>query len=103
MFSGLPFYCCVEQFLALKNLVEVSKLVQHELLNYKSHCIFFTKPYKGRHNFSHIYLFLRIHGFQDPGFLGSNFFWVQIFQGPGPGFRSSPWKYQVFCILSARS
>ena len=79
MFSGLPFYCCVEQFLALKNLVEVSKLVQHELLNYKSHCIFFTKPYKGRHNFwSHIYLFLRIQVFQDPTFSESRFFRVRV-------------------------
>ena len=25
-----------------------------------------------------------------PGFSGSRFFRVQVFQGPGPGFRSSP-------------
>ena len=31
----------------------------------------------------------RVQVFYSPGFSGSRFFWVQVFLGPGPGFRSS--------------
>ena len=34
-------------------------------------------------------MFFRAQVFQGPEFLGSRFFWVRV-QGPGPGFRSSP-------------
>ena len=36
-------------------------------------------------------MFFRIHAFQGSVFLGSSFFWVQVFQGlgPGPVLRSS--------------
>ena len=43
----------------------------------------------------------RVPVFQDPGFSGSRFFRVQVFQGPDPGFRSSrfPVKLSRFLIL----
>ena len=43
------------------------------------------KTYKNNYenNFQHK------NTFQGPGFLGYRFISVQVFQGPGPGFRSS--------------
>ena len=35
-------------------------------------------------------MFLTVQVFQDPGFSGYRFFWVQVFQGLSPDFRSSP-------------
>ena len=54
-------------------------------------------------------MFFRIHVFQGSGFPGvlvsqspsyseSRFFWVQVIQGPGSGFRSSLWTEIESCL-----
>ena len=49
-------------------------------------------------------------GFPEAGFSGSRFFWFKIFQGPDPGFRSSPliiiyiakiWEHDFFYVLTS--
>ena len=47
-------------------------------------------------------MFFRIHAFQSPGFSGFRFFWVQVFQGLGPGFRSNLlWDVSILKCLSS--
>ena len=62
----------------MKNLVQISVLV-HELLNNNSHCVWSSyNSLKSYIFFNPIFI---------PGFSGSRFFRVQVFQGPGSGSR----------------
>ena len=117
MFSGLPFYSWVfiRTIFILKNLVRylwTSKqqitlrmiFLKHNFLKSDiffnlifipcfSESMFFRVQVFQSPGFSGSSLF-RVQVFQGPGFLGSRFcrvqiFCVQVFQGPGPGFRSS--------------
>ena len=69
MFSGLPFYSCVEQLLAWKFSLDI------KLLNYKSNCTFSVLNSLKADIFLIPYFF---HVSLDPCFSGSRFFTVRI-------------------------
>ena len=97
MFSGLPCYSCVEQFLARKFSLDIDISIQTFKLQITLR-IFFIKLSKGRHLFVKL-MFMTC-------FSGSMFFRIHIFQiqvFEGPGFRNSPKVALCFKLFNVTS